>query len=832
MCGSLEGGAPVQKLRSLIFRLSAYRIALAIGFVFLVAEFYALGNGGDLPVFGRVENVLKDVKFKERGRIAPTGKVAIVAIDEKSVEKYGRFPWDRRIVADLVDRLTEQGVSAVAFDMTFSDLDSASRVAARHYGDMLRASALFSPRGEEVAKSLDDAKAALATASTADAEECKVALDAAATGGAAISNAVQLISALRLDQQRIFTEDAEGASDHALAEAIKRNGHVVMGVIGLSVGEASGMSDRQRADLAALVERGATEEPALLVKVDGAERFDPLPAAAALSGMRRYAAADSALPEIAAASAAFGLFNATPDRDGVIRRAPLLGSVGGKSLPSLELAAAAMALNSPTIAPYAATETGYIDEIELKEANYRVPVHAGAMTIDYYGPEGVIERVSAADLLDKTVAAHKLAGKLVFVAATAQGTFDQRVTPFNQFAAGVETHANAAENILEQRFIRSTLWTKAIELGFVIVLSVLFGFIFSTIKVVWSIPVMLVTGLGYHLVDYGLFRAGYDVTSFLPLAELATVWAGVTVFRYMTEEAAKRKLRGAFSLYLNPEVMEEMLGDPEALKLGGKEVDITVLFSDIRGFTTLSEKLTPQQLVGLLNEYLSPMTDLVFKYQGTLDKYIGDAVMAFFGAPVDRPTNPLLACQCALEMIATLNVLREVWRAKGYPDIQIGVGLNSGHMVAGNMGSLQRFNYTVMGDNVNLGSRLEGLTKEYGVKIIISEFTLSRAVKHGAIFTRELDLVAVKGKKEPVRIYELRGMGEIPESEQEWLLRWTEGLRLYRSQSWGQAAEAFRQAIALKRDDHTSEIFVKRCAEMKENPPGLDWDGVMKMTHK
>ncbi len=797
----------MKKLASFLFQLSAYRIALAVGLLCLGLDFQSINHAGDLPLLGRVEMLFKNIKFHERGVLQSPRRVAIAALDEKSIEKYGRLPWDRSRIARLVDALTDQGAAVVAFDMTFSDVDSAAQSASEHYNALLKPSALFSPRGDEVVQALTKLKS-----------------------NPPVSGAVDLLLKLRAEQQAALASNAESGPDHALAQAIAKNGHVVMGMIGLTKRDAAGQSTNELRGLVSRVSRSFIDDP--YYEIPGGNAAFPLDPGVKVD-VAHFVSVESALPEIAAASASFGAFNAKPDEDGVIRRAPLVSTIDGHMVPSLELAAAAMALKSSTLTPYTpAGSNPYIEFVELKEANVRVPVHHGAMSIVYYGPEGAIERVSAADLIDGQVAPGYLKDKVVIVAATAQGTFDQRVTPFDKIAAGVETHASAVENILERRFLQRTLWTNLVELGVIVLLAVLFGFIFSKVNVRIGLPVMALTGLGYHGLDYALFRAGYEVTSFLPLFELGVIFVLVTVFRYATEEKDKRKLRKAFQLYLNEEVMEEMLADPAKLQLGGKEVDITVLFSDIRGFTTISEKLTAQQLVQLLNEYLSPMTDLVFKHNGTLDKYIGDAVMAFFGAPLERPDNAFKACQCAVEMMSTLEQLKLGWREAGYPPIDIGIGLNAGSMVAGNMGSTQRFNYTVMGDNVNLGSRLEGLNKEYGTHIIISEFTLSRAQKNGAIHTRKLDLVRVKGKEEPVRIYELRGIGNVPAAEVEWLAKWNEALALYRGQLWNEAMEMFRTCAAMNADDRTSPIYVERCEAMRDNPPGADWDGVMKMTHK
>ena len=243
-----------------------------------------------------------------------------------------------------------------------------------------------------------------------------------------------------------------------------------------------------------------------------------------------------------------------------------------------------------------------------------------------------------------------------------------------------------------------------------------------------------------------------------PALTMITIYLGITVYRYITEEREKKKIRGAFQYYLTASVINEMLKDPSKLKLGGDKKDLTVSFSDIRGFTTISEKLTPEELVHLLNEYLTAMTNVVFQYDGLLDKYMGDAVMAVFGAPLDQPDHALRACRTALGMMEELKKLQKKWAEEGKPVLDIGIGINSGDMVVGNMGSDMRFDYTVVGDMVNLGSRLEGTNKEYGTNIVISEYTYNDV--KDVFFCRELDSVIVKGKKLPVKIYELLDEGK------------------------------------------------------------------------
>jgi adenylate cyclase len=309
-----------------------------------------------------------------------------------------------------------------------------------------------------------------------------------------------------------------------------------------------------------------------------------------------------------------------------------------------------------------------------------------------------------------------------------------------------------------------------------------------------------------------------------------TVYLAITVYRYITEEREKKKIRGAFQYYLTASVINEMLKDPTKLKLGGDKKALSVLFSDIRGFTSISEKLTPEELVHLLNEYLTAMTDIVFKYDGLLDKYMGDAIMAVYGAPLDQPDHPVRACRTALDMLKELKNLQKKWADEGRPVLNIGIGVNSGDMVVGNMGSQMRFDYTVMGDSVNLGSRLEGINKEYGTNIVISEYTYA-AVKD-VLACRELDSVRVKGKKLPVKIYELLCEKKDAATHKAFLRLFETGLEQYKQARWDEAIAVFRQVLELKSGDPPSELYIRRCEDLRENPPPLPWDGVFEMTKK
>jgi len=307
----------------------------------------------------------------------------------------------------------------------------------------------------------------------------------------------------------------------------------------------------------------------------------------------------------------------------------------------------------------------------------------------------------------------------------------------------------------------------------------------------------------------------------------------VALYRALVEEREKRKVRGAFQQYLSAEVIRRLLESPELVQ--PRKTDITVMFSDIRGFTTISERLDAQELALLLNQYLTAMTRIVFAQNGTLDKYIGDAVMAFWGAPFEEPDHPLRACYAALEMLEQLAHLQKQWQAEGKPRIEIGVGLNTGVASVGNMGSELRYGYTAMGDTVNLAARLEGLNKEYGTRLLVTESTFRAAAGSGLLF-RELDLIRVKGKLQPVTIYELVGARErLGEGAKDWVARlelFAQGLQCYRQRRWPEAQALFQRLLDRWPEDGPARTFCDRCGDYRHAGPEPDWDGVYVMTHK
>ena len=523
-----------------------------------------------------------------------------------------------------------------------------------------------------------------------------------------------------------------------------------------------------------------------------------------------------------------GYFKAFPDPDGVIRWSPLVIKFQDNFYYSLPIALLMQYLDYPMIVLNLA-EFG-VDGVML--GDLRIPTdEIGRLLINYLGPAKTFPHYSISDIIAGRLSPELIKGKIVIVGATATGIYDLRVTPFSPVYPGVELHATVVENILQGNFLEQSAWTTFIDICGIIVFGMIIGIAIPRLKALQGILLVMVL-LGGFVAGNTLIFAKYNtwLNMVYPVLTMMTIYLVITVYRYFTEEREKKKIRGAFQYYLTASVINELLKDPTKLKLGGDKKDLTVMFSDIRGFTTISEKLTPEELVHLLNEYLTAMTDIVFKYEGLLDKYIGDAIMAVFGAPVDQPDHALRSCRTALEMMATLKGLQQKWAAEGRPFVDIGVGINSGDMVVGNMGSNMRFDYTVMGDNVNLSSRLEGINKEYGTHIVISEFTYE--VVKEEVFCRELDAVRVKGKKLPVKIYELICERKDAAEHEEYIGRFHAGLAHYKAARWDEGIAAFKSVLEIRPDDPPAKLYIQRCQDLKENPPEGEWDGVFTMTRK
>jgi len=518
-----------------------------------------------------------------------------------------------------------------------------------------------------------------------------------------------------------------------------------------------------------------------------------------------------------------------PDQDGVVRWIPLILKCGEEIYSPLAVQTAWNYLDHPQmivkVASYGIEGVQMGDRFIPTDEN-------GQVLINYLGPEKTFPHYSISDILHGNLPKGTFEDTIVLLGATAIGVYDMRNTPFSPVFPGMEIHATVIDNILSDDFLYKPKWAKIYDILAILVLGLLTGLILPRLSAVKAILFTLFLFILHIFISRWFFaQFGLWINLLYPLLAIGLIYTSLTLYHYITEERERKKIRGAFSYYVSSSVVNEMLKDPEKLKLGGAKKDLSVLFSDIRSFTTISEGLTPEELVHLLNEYLTVMTDIVFKHDGTLDKYMGDAIMALYGAPLEIPDHPARACHSALEMMEGLKTLNEDWISQGKVPLDIGIGINTGMMMAGNMGSDQRFDYTVMGDHVNLGSRLEGANKSYKTNILVSEFTYER-VKDEFV-CMELDSVRVKGKTLPVNIYQLIGERAYVSQEQiEAISHFHKGLQLYKKQSWDNAISNFEMVSAMNKNIYAAELYIERVNDLKSNPPPADWDGVFTMKTK
>ncbi|MDI6757405.1 MAG: adenylate/guanylate cyclase domain-containing protein [Endomicrobiia bacterium] len=431
-----------------------------------------------------------------------------------------------------------------------------------------------------------------------------------------------------------------------------------------------------------------------------------------------------------------GFVNIFPELDGKCRKVPLFIEYRGAPLPSLALRGLEIY--------YQKSADEIVSERRLALDDY------GELTLNYRGGFERFEYISFYDVVSGKSPRSAFKGKIVLVGGTAAALFDLKATPYSPVFPGVEIHANAISNVINSNFLHPVSWLWAFLAAALLCAA---GGYFMTTMSAWKGSMVAASMIfGYLGLSYAMFLGERYFNYTAPAVAGLFCYVGILLYRFFTEEKEKKYIKKTFSHYLSPHVMEDILNNPASLKLGGQKQTLSVLFSDIRGFTTMSENLKAEEVVALLNEYLTEMVKVVFKHDGTLDKFMGDAVMAFWGAPIPQNDHAVRAVSCARDMIINLRKLQEKWLVEGKTStINIGIGVNTGEMVVGNMGSYERMDYTVIGDNVNLGARLEGLNKDYATEVIISEFTY--AVVRDIFKTKYLDEVKVKGKAKPVKIY-------------------------------------------------------------------------------
>lgn len=518
------------------------------------------------------------------------------------------------------------------------------------------------------------------------------------------------------------------------------------------------------------------------------------------------------ISQIASAAYAVGHTNTPQDADGVVRRVPIrvYFEDGGSVLAFA----------------YKLLEAAGLEKDFTKGTD-----RAGRMIIHFPDRPGQgFTTISASEAMN-TNAGDLFKNKIVLIGATAADLHDnQRVpTSINQPMDGVEIHASLLNTILQENYLfELPAWLMAI---WIIIIGLLVGAIIPFFRARWSVPMALVLWIGSIIAGFILFDSGWIVDILWLTVVIILSFAAVILERRVASEQQKREIKQAFSHYVSSSVVDSILEDPTQLQLGGVRKDMTVLFSDVRGFTTISEGLKPEELVHLMNTYLTKMTDIVFKHEGVLDKYIGDAVMAFWNAPLTQEDHARRAVDTALEMLKKLNEMNKE-KAFGDLELKIGVGINSGEMVVGNMGSKERFDYTVIGDSVNLGSRMEGLTKQYGISLLISESTKNE-LPVGAYLIRPIDLVAVKGKNKPIKMFEvLKKTTEATDADNRLAEDFAKALDAYFRKDFAIAIQITEKLIIDYPADGPSKTLNERAKFFMQDPPPDDWDGAWIMKTK
>lgn len=537
------------------------------------------------------------------------------------------------------------------------------------------------------------------------------------------------------------------------------------------------------------------------------------------------------------------LFNSEPDVDEVVRRyiPGLLNKNRGTFDKNFAFSTAETFLNSDQINEPIKNEK-YL--IQAGSKKIEVPLENGQMLINYSTAPFSQDRYSSVSFLDvynnqyTDFDPRDFKDKIVLIGSFYKLHNDMQFAPVDSKTPmyGVEIQANALQTILEQKFlINEPLWAKILVI-FVLALGAAFVFMFSKIR--WSVLALVGSAVVYTLAAPLAFGRGLILDLVHPYLVLITVFVVAYMYRYVTEFKEKNQLKGAFAKYVNAGVVEQIMAHPEALKLGGENREISILFTDIAHFTSVSEKLKPESLVALLNEYFQAMTDVIMGEGGTLDKFEGDAIMAFFGAPLPQEDHALKACRTALKMRTALTNLLQKWQqdqplpgGETKPMIDFRCGINTGKAIVGNIGSLDRFNYTVMGDNVNLASRLEGANKKYETHIMVSEKTLEKV--EGFFESRELDIIKVVGKNEPIKVYELLAeKGQLTTEAGVLLNQYKIGMDLYHGRKFTEALEKFTEILKVYPDDGPSKLYRQRCEVLRDFPPRVDWDGVFEMGTK
>ncbi|WP_419671432.1 CHASE2 domain-containing protein [Aliarcobacter butzleri] len=535
------------------------------------------------------------------------------------------------------------------------------------------------------------------------------------------------------------------------------------------------------------------------------------------------------IPQIQDKAYSSGFFNNIPDDTGIIRSVPLIISYDDTIYPSLALEVIRV-INDTQKVVVQYDENGIsnivLDDISIPTDRY------GRMLINFRGPERSFKYISAIDIYNNSFDKSEIDGKIVLIGTSAAGLFDLRATPFDSIFPGVEVHANIIDNILMQDFIYKASWLDGANILIIFVLSIIVVML-TTYTTFWANPIIFISfSISYLFLVYNLlFDYGIVLNILFPIATVLIASIMTTLFDYFYNIKKEEAIKAKFASKVSKNVMDDILKNIDKNEFSAKSKEVTIFFSDIRGFTNISEKLDAKELISFLNRYMQPMSEIIIKYQGTIDKFIGDAIMAYWNAPIDIKNHCDLALKASLEQLEVLEKLNVELQKENLPKIDIGIGLNTGTVIVGEMGSSLRSDYTVIGDTINLGSRVESLCKYYDSKLNISNFTKDK-LQEEYIF-RFLDLVKVKGKNEPVEIWQVLGKGEAKESLKEELDLYHKAIEFYKNSDFINALEIFEslENNENKTNKNIYKIYITRCKEFIKTPP-KNFDGVYEHTTK
>ena len=520
--------------------------------------------------------------------------------------------------------------------------------------------------------------------------------------------------------------------------------------------------------------------------------------------------------------------------DGIIRSVPLFVQYAGKLYPTLGLALAMKDLdvrNKPI--SFEVNDDG----TTVHMGNLEIPTgRAGEMRINFIGKDQTIPAVSFIDVLEhglnrdeKYMSQFK--DKVCIIGPTTRTVGDYYAMPFSEQSPGYIVHANVYDMIMTNNFIHTA--GAGIQIIILILLIAVIGFVATSRSMRSGVVVLIGLMVLYAVFVYFAFTNGAIIYSLIePFFGMSLCFVATVSYRAATEGKQRKLITNMFERYVDKTVVQQLIDDPKTLKLGGEMKEITLLFSDIKGFTSISEKLGPENLVKLINSYLNEMTGVIMKHRGTVDKFIGDAIMTFWGAPIDDTNAPYHACAAALEMQSRLESFQTKWKKYGNIVLKQRVGINTGNCIVGNMGSEVKFNYTAMGDAVNVASRLEGVNKQYGTFILLSEATYQKVAKK--VHAREIDKVVVMGKTEPIRIYELMGLADKPMGDysKRFLEAYNEGIVMYQQRKWDEGIALMEHALKQIPNDPVCQLYVERMRLYQLNPPDANWNGVFVLSSK